>query len=234
MKNILTSLLLMVTFAVSAQQTYWTHYGFVVEPQNEATFFKVIDDYFKEYKWEGVSISLYKNHFYDTDNEFTHLLVLSGSLDAMGVIYVDGSNDSWAMLMSQIAQHIKEGAGARMGTIKASYGDTAGDYPIQRYFLLDVENATAFETAYSKYQEGHPPVARVVMMGNFTSGISPEGENRWVLAGYKDFKAAIGGSDATLTPAEIKARDASWKVFQENNGGVRMVRSGLRVRLGQW
>ena len=234
MKRLVTSLLLFAVFAINAQQSYWTHYGFVVEPQNEATFFEVIDDYFKGQKWEGVSISLYKNHFSDADNKFTHVLVFSGSLNAMGVIYVDGKGDSWAMLMSQIEQHIKESAGARMGTIKASYGDTASDYPIQRYYLLDVENATAFETAYSKYQAGHPPKDRVVIMGNFTSGISPEGENRWVLAGYKDFKAAIGGSDAILSPAQIKARDASWKIYQENNGGVRMVRSGLRVRLGQW
>jgi len=233
MKNIITSLLLMVTFAISAQ-SYWTHYSFIVEPQNEESFFKQIDDYFKEHKWEGVTVSLYNNHFYDADNKFTHVLVFSGSLDALGAIYADDGGDSWSLLISQINQHIKEGAGARMGTTKAFYGDTEGDYPIQRYFLLDVESSTAFETTYSNYMAASPPKNRVVMMGNFTSGISPEGEDHWVLAGYKDLKAAIGGSDATLTPAEIKARDASWKIFQENNGGVRMVRSGLRVRLGQW
>lgn len=234
MKNILTSLLLMVTFAISAQQSYWTNYRFIVEPQNEATVVKLIDDYFKEHKWEGVTVSLYENHFYDADNKFTHVLVLSGSLDAMGAIYADGGGDSWALLISQMKLHIKEGAGARMGTTKASYGDTAGDYPIQRYYLLDVENSSAFETSYSKYQAKHPSVERVVIMGNFTSGISPDGEDHWVLAGYKDFKSAIGGSDALLTPAEIKTRDARWKIYQENNGGVRMIRSGLRVRLGQW
>lgn len=234
MKNIITSLLLMVTFAISAQQSYWTNYRFVVEPQNEAAVVKLIDDYFKEHKWEGVTVSLYENHFYDADNKFTHVLVLSGSLDAMGAIYADGGGDSWALLISQMKHHIKEGVGARMGTTKTSYGDTAGDYPIQRYYLLDVENSTAFETTYSKYQAGHPSVERVVIMGNFISGISPEGEDHWVLAGYKDFKSAIGGSDALLTPAEIKARDANWKIYQENNGGVRMIRSGLRVRLGQW
>jgi len=58
------------------------------------------------------------------------------------------------------------------------------------------------------------------MMVNFASGISPEGEKYWTLVGYKDFKGAIGG--------------AGWKTFLENMGGVRMVRSGLRVCLRQW
>ena len=234
MKSFLTYLLLMLTFTISAQESYWTHYGFIVEPQNEATVFKLIDDYFKEHKWEGVSVSLYANHFHDDDNTQTHVLVFSGSLDALGAVYADGGGDAWALLAARLDHFIKEGAAARMGTTKAYYGDTAGDYPIQRYYLLDIENSTAFETSYSKYQASHPPVERVVIMGNFTSGISPEGENHWVLAGYKDFKDAIGGSDALLTPAEIKTRDARWKIYQENNGGVRMVRSGLRVRLGQW
>ncbi len=234
MKRLFTCLLLIATFTISAQQSYWTHYSFIVEPQNEAAVFELIDEYFKEHKWEGVTVSLYANHFHDEDNRQTHVLVYSGSLDAIATVYADGGGDAWTLLAARLDNLIKEGVGARMGTTRASYGDTTGDYPIQRYFLLDVESSNAFETSYSKYQEGHPPVERVVIMGNFTSGISPEGENRWVLAGYKDFKDAIGGSNSMITPKERKARDASWKIYQENNGGVRMIRSGLRVRLGQW
>ncbi len=234
MKKLVTTMLLFVAFAISAQESYWTHYSFIVEPQNEATVFKLMDEYFKEHKWEGVTVSLYANHFHDENNRQTHVLVYSGSLDAIAAVYTGGGGDAWTLLAARLENFIKEDVGARMGTTKASFGDTDGDYPVQRYFLLDVENSTAFETSYSKYQEGHPPVERVVIMGNFTSGISPEGENRWVLAGYKDFKDAIGGSNSMITPKERKARDASWKIYQENNGGVRMIRSGLRVRLGQW
>ena len=50
----------------------------------------------------------------------------------------------------------------------------------------------------------------------------------------KDFKSAIGGAEAGLSDDEKAARNASWKTFAETNGGMRLVRSGLRVRVGQW
>ena len=130
--------------------------------------------------------------------------------------------------------HIKDGSGARMGTMKKSFGDIEGDYPIQRYYILDVEDAAAFEKGIIKFNTDHKPEGRFVMMGNITSGVSPEGENHWAIVGFKDFKGAIGGASAGLSASQRAARDADWKTFHENNGGVRLVRSGLRVRLGTW
>ncbi len=234
MKKLVTTLLLFAVAAISAQESYWTNYSFIVEPQKEATVYKLIDDYFKTNKYQGVTVTLYANHFHDADNNATHTLGFAGSLDAMGQMYSDDGGDAWALLVSKLNDHIKEASANRMGTTKKSYGDTEGNYPVQRYFILDVENATAFEAAYTKFQNAHPLNTRVVMMGNFTSGISPEGENHWVLSGYADFKAAMGGTDVMLTAAQRKARDAAWKNFEENNGGVRMVRSGTRVQMGQW
>ena len=137
-------------------------------------------------------------------------------------------------LGARLDHHIKDGSGARMGTMKKAYGETEGDFPIQRYFILDVEDSDAFEAGYSKFNTDHKPAGRMVMMGNITSGVSPEGENHWVIAGYKDFKGAIGGARAGLSDEQRAAQKTDWKTFQDNNGGVRMVRSGLRVRLGQW
>lgn len=234
MKKLVTILLLFAVAAISAQESYWTNYSFIVEPQNEATVFKLIDDYFKTHKYEGVTVTLYSNHFHDADNNATHILGFSGSLNAMGAVYADNGGDAWALLGSRLDNHIKDWSANHMGTTKKSYGDTEGDYPVQRYFILDVENATAFEAAYTKFQNAHPLNTRVVMMGNITSGISPEGENHWVLSGYVDFKAAMGGTDVMLTAAQQKARDAAWNTFQENNGGVRMIRSGTRFRMGKW
>ncbi|UCE92908.1 MAG: hypothetical protein JSV73_08775, partial [Flavobacteriaceae bacterium] len=66
MKKLVTFVLLFTAFAINAQQSYWTSYSFIVEPENEATVFKLIDDYFKEHKMEGVTVSLYANHFHDS------------------------------------------------------------------------------------------------------------------------------------------------------------------------
>lgn len=234
MKKLITCLLLFTTLAISAQEVYWTNYSFIVEPENEAIVFKLIDDYFKAHKTEGVTVTLYANHFHDAENEQTHVIGFSGTLDALGALYAADGGDAWALLGARLDQHIKKGAGARMGTVKKSFGDTEGDYAIQQYYILDAEDSAAFEAAYTKFNTDHKPVGRAVMMGNITSGVSPEGENHWVLVGTKDFKGAIGGASAGLTPEQKAARDASWKTFGENNGGVRMIRSGLRVRLGQW
>lgn len=161
------------------------------------------------------------------------MIVFSGSLEALGGIYSSGG-DAWNLLRSRLDHHIKDGSGARMGTMKKSFGDVGGDYPIQRYYILDAEDATAFEAAIVKFNTDHKPEGRFVMMGNITSGVSPEGENHWAIVGFKDFTAAIGGASAGLSDSQRAARDAGWKTFQETNGDVRLVRSGLRVRLGQW
>lgn len=233
MKKFITLLVLFAFISTSAQESYWTNYTFIVEPENEATVFKLIDDYFKEHKTEGVTVSLYANHFHDDFNKATHWIVFSGSLDALGGMYAADGGDAWDLLGARLDHHIKDGSGSRMGTVKKAYGDTEGDYPVQRYFILDVEDSKAFESSYDKFHQDHK-TNRVVMMGNITSGVSPEGENHWVISGFKDFKGAIGGASAGLSDSERAAREASWKTFQDNNGGVRLVRSGLRVRLGQW
>ena len=93
MKKLITCLMLLTVFALSAQQSYWTNYTFIVEPENESTVFKLIDDYFKEHKTEGVSVSLYANHFHDADNAATHMIVFSGSLDALSGMYAADGGD---------------------------------------------------------------------------------------------------------------------------------------------
>ena len=234
MKKLITCLLLITTFAISAQKIYWTNYTFNVADEDEATVFKLIDDYFSENKMEGVTVTLYANHFHDADNNWTHVIGFSGTLDAMGAMYAADGGDAWDLLGARLDHFIKDGTGARMGTVKQTHGDTEGDYPIQRYYILDAEDADAMEKALNKFNTDNKPKGWLMMMGNFTSGVSPEGENHWALVGYKDFKGAMGGASSFLTEKEQEARDAGWKTFVENNGGVRMVRSGLRVRLGQW
>ncbi len=224
---------LLAFMLVSGQEAYWSGYSFIVEPENESTVVKLIDDYFKEHKFEGVNVALYANHFHDQENSQTHMIVFSGTLDAMGAMYASDAGDAWDLLGARLDHFIEDGAGARMGEVKKMYGDADGDYPIQRYYLLDVEDAGAFSPAMDKFNADNPPKG-VVVWGNTTSGLSPHGENHWVLVGYKDFKAAIGGARAGMTDDQKAARDASWKTFTESNGGVRMVRSGLRVRVGQW
>lgn len=234
MKKLITCLLLFTTLVIGAQEMYWTGYSFIVEPENEATVAKLISDYFEEHKTEGVTVSLYASHFKDGESSATHEIVFSGTLDALGGMYAADGGDAWDLLGARLDHHIEDGAGARMGSVKASYGDTEGNYPIQQIYVLDVEDADAMQKSLTKFNTDFKPEGRVVMMGDITSGQSPDGENHWALVGYKDFKSAMGGANAGLTDKQKAARAEGWKTFQENNGGVRMVRSFLRVRVGTW
>ena len=71
------------------------------------------------------------------------------------------------------------------------------------------------------------------MMGNITAGVYSDGENRWVLNGLKDFKSAMGGANHLRSDAQKKANNKAWQKFLDDNGESHLLRSGLRVRMGQ-
>ena len=100
--------------------------------------------------------------------------------------------------------------------------------------MLHVEDGDAFNAAYKAFNSKHNPEGRITAMGNITAGQSPNGENRWVILGFKDFKAAIGGADKLLSEQALAARGKGWDEFRATRGGVKSVRTGLRVLLGQW
>ncbi len=234
MKKVFFCLLVFMTCTLSAQDTYWTNYTVVVEPQNEEMVYKLMDDYFTANQPEGVTVTLYDNHFNDPGNNFTHSIGFSGTLDAMGNIYGKDGGTAWKLLLVQLNQHIKEGYGARMGKVKRNNGDVDQDYLIQKYFIVHVEDGPTWDAAYTTYENGNHPAGMLNMMGNFTSGVSSDGENRWVINGFKDFKSAIGGANHLRTDTENAANEKAWRTFLDTNGESHLVRSGLRVRVGQW
>ncbi len=234
MKNLMLFSMLFSALFLQAQDMYWTSYNFVVEPQNEAAVYQLVDDYFKENKKEGVTVRLFENHFNDSGNEYTHSIGFSGSLDAMGSQYAGGQNAAWDLFLTRLTQHIKAGFNSFMGQIITVDGDQATAYPIQRYYLIDVADDDTFLTARKKYTAGLSTEGMLVVLGTISSGHSPDGETHMVIQGFKDFKAAMGGVDAMLSKEQVDARHKAWKEFQATNGGVKLVRSGTRVLLGKW
>jgi len=234
MKKLLICLFLFLAIKIYAQESYFTIYNFTVAPQDVETIYKLTNDYYTAHKPEGVTVSLYENHFNDSGNNFTHAIVFSGSFDAIGNMYSGGNNDTWNLFITKLNQHIKDGFSSAMGTAIASYGDTSVKHPVQRYILLHCEDTSAFDAAYKAFNSTTNPASRLTVMGNITAGVSPNGENRWVINGYTDFKAAIGGNDKLLSGAALEARNKGWDEFRANGGEVSIVRTGLRILLGQW
>ena len=234
MKKVFFGLLVCMACTLSAQEGYRTSYYVVVESQNEEMVYKLMNDYFSANQPEGVTVTLWENHFNDHGNNFTHSINFSGSLEAMGNMYANDGGAAWKLLLVQLNQHIKEGYGSRMGTRKGQTGDLDQEYPVQKYFIVHADDGGTWDDAYNTYFKANTPAGMLNMMGNFTSGVSSDGENRWVINGFKDFKSAIGGASSLRTDAQNEANDKAWRTFLDTNGESHLVRSGLRVRMGQW
>lgn len=235
MKKIIFTIAFLFVLIGSAQENYYTNYSFVVEPENEATVFKLVDDYYSENKPEGVFVRLFENHFKDGNNKATHMLVFLGTQEDVGNMY-GGGDDKFALFLTRLNQHIKEGSGSSMGRHLALYGDTDSNvrYPAQRIYLLDVKDTEAFDAEYNKFHSKHNPPGVLVNMGNTIVGQGTGKFNRWVIIGFKDMKAAMGGPNKLLSGAALTARQKAWDDFRANDGGVEVVGSSMRMLLGAW
>jgi hypothetical protein len=234
MKKLILISALFLGLICSAQDIHFTIYNFSVESQDVSTVFTLFDDYFSENKTEGVTVSLYENHFNDSSNNFTHAVVFAGTLDALGGMYSGGNNDTWNLFMERINQHMKDGFSSGAGRQISSHGESTEDLRFQRYYLLDVEDGAKFTSAHNKYAENNVPKGMTMSMGNLTLGQGPDGANRWVITSFKDFKSALGGAYILRTEAQKKANEMAWKERVENDGEVSLVRSGLRILLKSW
>lgn len=192
-----------------------------------------MDNYFSEHKTEGVTVSLYENHFNDSDNNFTHSVVFSGSLDAMGNMY-SGGDDTWNLFLTNVNQQTESGFSSASGRTITNHGESNEPYAFQRYYLLDVEDMSKFESAHNEYMKNNLPEGMTNSMGNISIGRGPDGANAWVIARFKDFKSAIGGSYVLRTEAEREANSKAWDKRREAQGEVSLIRSGLRILLKSW
>jgi len=224
--------LLMIT-SITAQDYYFTIYNFTVSNENVSTIYNLMDDYFSQNKTEGITVTLYENHFSDSDNNFSHSVVFSGTSDALGAMYSGNQNADWNLFLTRVNMHT-DGFSSAMGRTISNYGDNSMPHPIQKYFILDVDDGDAHTKAYEKYNANHNPDGRTTSMGIIMSGHSDDGGNRWVINRFKDFKSAMEGPNSLRTDAENEASRLARQERRNTEGEVRMVRSGLRIQLGQW
>ncbi len=236
MKKLILIALFFIAISANAQEFYWTYYNFTVEPQNEAAVLKLVEDYFTEHKQDGVTVRFFENHFNDSDNNYTHSIGFSGSLEAMGAQYSGEQSDTWDLFLTRVNSLIKSSFSSTLGQGIATYGATEASavWPIQHYLYIKVSDNDAFQAAREKYFSKFKSDVRLTVLGSVNSGRSPHGETHMVIQGYKDFKSAMAGIDALLTPDQVEARRKAWKEFGETNGGVEVVRNGTRILLGKW
>lgn len=226
---------MLLSLSVSAQDTYYTMYTFVVEPQNEGIVYDLVDDYYSNNKPEGVFVRLFENHFRDDDMKATHAIVFLGSQEDIGSMYAGGGNLNFQLFITKLNRHIKEGAGSAMGRHIALNGVTANTrYPFQNYVLLQVDDPDTYDREHQKFHSKHTPAEMLVNMGNVMAGQGAGDYNRWVILGYKSMEAALGGPNKMVSGEALEARQKAWDDYMDSHGGVRLVGSGMRVLLGAW
>ncbi|MBC2838322.1 hypothetical protein [Robiginitalea sp. SC105] len=234
MKRFLFISLLCFGLAGQAQIDYWTSYTFVVEPQNVSTVYNMVDTYYKAHKPNGVSVRLFENHFTDHTNNYTHALVFSGSLDAMGSMYKFEPNADFDLFLTQLNQHIKDGYSSSMGSGVAGFTGGDGPYPFRRMFLMDVDDPAAYAKAFTEFNSENNPNGRMIFLGSISAGRSPHGETHFIITGFKDFKTAMKGVSALVPEGQWADYQKRWEESIEAGGGVRMVSNSLRILLGEW
>ena len=228
MKKIILLLSLTITSVTFAQTRYWTSYNFSIEPQNQAAVYKLLDDYFTAKPTsDDVNAYLYENHFKDNGNNYSHSLIWAGSLDGMGAQYKPKQDKHWELLLTKLTQLIDEFHSATMGNTVVNIGENK---PIQRYFYLDVEDPQSYLAAFNKYQK-YRPKDRQVLLGGFSAGRSPDGETHWIIIGFDDMKSAMDAGAYRRNNAQAQK---AWGEYGKNRGETRLVRSGLRIMLGNW
>jgi len=231
MKKVLLGVFVLCTTVLFAQEYQWTSYNFSVANEDVEIVGKIVGDYFGEEgsKSEGVSAFLFENHFNDNSINFTHSIVFTGTLDAMGAQYNRDPNTKWDLFLAKLNQFTESHSSAA-GTGLISFGEP-GSHPVQNIFWLDVKNPQKFAAAFSKYNKKYNPSDRRVTLGSFGLGRSPHGETHYVLVGVNDFKTAFNTS---LYRKNNKAAQAAWNEYWDNAGEVELVRSTTRVMLGKW
>ena len=217
MKNVLLGVFALCTTVLFAQEYQWTSYNFSVANEDAEIVGKIVGDYFGEEgsKNEGVSVFLFENHFNDNSINYTHSIVFTGTLDAMGAQYNREPNPKWDLFLAKLNQ-FTENHSSGAGTGLISFGEP-GSHPVQNIYWLDVKDPQKFAAAFSKYNKKYNPSDRRVTLGNFGLG--------------NDLKTAFNTS---LYRKNNKAAQAAWDEYWDNAGEVNMVRSTTRVMLGKW
>jgi len=214
---------------------YWTAYNFNVKPGSEETVVNLFNQYFGNNDLpEGITITLFENHFKDAEWNFSHQVLFNGSLDAMALQYSAVPTEKWLLFREKISRHT-ESHNSFMGEIDAAFasGDPS-EFPIQRIYALDVNDYGKWISAYQKFNSKYNNPDRLTFAGNFTAGQKYEDGNAWIVNGFKDFKGALGGYFKLPSKYSDEELQKAYADRMKNGGERKLVRGFLRIMLATY
>ena len=195
MKKFLSFIMILV-FAFSFSQTNrFSAYAVKVAPENEEMVVKLIDDYFSNNKYEGVTVSLYAIMFTAADLNFTHELIFSGEAEAMAKLYSPEFGDtSWQLFSSKMNSFVDENVFSANGW--RFYQSSEDVYPFQMvtvYSSEDNAELRKWRMMVRDMNEKYPRDYRSFATGGISVGGPDSDATAWNVTGYKTYADYLAG-----------------------------------------
>ena len=202
MKKLLLLFVFLFTanFATS-QNIAFEQVGIKVQPGKAAFVLDLLDDFYGNIeKPENVSISLNRIYFKPEGTEATHYLSFAGSVDALAALRKIRGGDTYSIFNSNILQFAEVVSVSGGSTLMRTNIEKSGERTYQ-VWKWNVEDAQGFAAAFMDLMKAFPQQG-YLSLGQFTHGVSTDGESHYVYTTHKDYAAALNWGPKTQAQQE--------------------------------
>lgn len=198
----LTLLLFIISanFAL-AQNITFEQVGIKVQPEKASYVLDLLDDFYGNIeKPENVSISLNRIYFKPEGTEATHYLTFAGSVEGLASLRKIRGGDKYSIFNSNILKFAQIVSVSGGSTLLRNNLEKSSENTFQ-VWKWRVEDAPSFASAFTDLIKAFPQQG-YLSLGQFTHGISSDGESHYVYITHKDYAAALNWGPKTASQQE--------------------------------
>ena len=231
---------MILVFAFSfSQSNRFSAYAVKVAPENEEMVVKLIDDYFSNNKFEGVTVSLYTIMFTAADLNFTHELIFSGEAEAMAKLYSPEFGDtSWQLFASKMNSFVDENVFSANGW--RFYQSSDDIYPFQMVTVFSSEDNAElrkWRMMVRDMNEKYPRDFRSFATGGISVGGPDSDASVWNVTGYKTYADYLDGwkNNQEFREKNPKfAKEREERSSEIDYSGFEQEKKFMRLLVKQW
>jgi len=197
MKKLTLLLLFLISTNFSlAQNIAFEQVGIKVQPGKASFVLDLLNNFYGNIeKPDDVSISLNRIYFKPEGTEATHYLLFAGSVEGLAALRKIRGGDKYSIFNSNILEFAEVVSVTGGSTLLRINTDKSKEQTYQ-VWKWRVEDAPSFAAAFSDLIKGFPQEG-YLSLGQFTHGISSDGESHYVYTTHKDFASALSWGPKT-------------------------------------
>jgi len=197
MKKLTLLLLFLISTNFSlAQNIAFEQVGIKVQPGKASFVLDLLDNFYGNIeKPDDVSISLNRIYFKPEGTEATHYLLFAGSVEGLAALRKIRGGDKYSIFNSNILEFAEVVSVTGGSTLLRINTDKSKEQTYQ-VWKWRVEDAPSFAAAFSDLIKAFPQEG-YLSLGQFTHGISSDGESHYVYTTHKDFASALSWGPKT-------------------------------------